>query len=102
MSQYEETTMVFKAFCDPQRLRILELLRTGEMCGCKLLEELPVSQSTLSHHMKILMEAKVIQPRKEGRWVYYSFDLQGSVKAMHLLEETLMLNDDYMTKCKCD
>ena len=53
-NRYTETAEIFKAFCDENRIRILEMLQTGEKCGCKLLEELNVTQPTLSHHMKIL------------------------------------------------
>ena len=60
-SEYIENAKVFKAFCDENRLRILELLRSGEKCACKLLEELHISQSTLSHHMKLLCDAGVVQ-----------------------------------------
>jgi ArsR family transcriptional regulator len=47
---------VFKAFCDETRLMALELLQGGEKCACVLLEEVNVGQSTLSHHMKILVD----------------------------------------------
>ena len=52
-SAYNDTVKVFKAFCDENRLRILEMLRTGEKCACKLLDDLQITQSTLSHHMKM-------------------------------------------------
>ncbi len=48
---------IFKAFCDENRIRIIKLLRSGEKCACKLLEEINVTQPTLSHHMKILCDA---------------------------------------------
>ena len=48
---------IFKAFCDENRIRIIKLLRSGEKCACKLLEEINVTQPTLSHHMKILCGA---------------------------------------------
>ena len=51
-----KTALIFKAFCDENRVRILNLLRGGEKCACRLLEELSISQPTLSHHMKILVE----------------------------------------------
>ena len=69
-SAYKDTACVFKAFCDENRLQILEMLRSGEKCACKLLEELQISQSTLSHHMKILCDAGIVQGRKEGKWVH--------------------------------
>ena len=43
---------IFKAFCDENRIRIIKLLRSGEKCACKLLEEINVTQPTLSHYMK--------------------------------------------------
>ena len=72
ISQYNETIRVFKAFCDENRLSILSLLRTGEKCACDLLEDLRITQPTLSHHMKILCDAGIVQGRKDGKWVYYS------------------------------
>ena len=55
---------VFKAFCDENRLMILEMLHSGEKCACILLEKLEISQPTLSHHTKILfmsqMQEKII------------------------------------------
>lgn len=68
---------VFKAFCDENRLRILEMHRTGEKCACKLLDDLHITQSTLSHHMKILCDAGIVQGRKDGKWVYYSISPEG-------------------------
>ena len=59
---------IFKAFCDENRIRIIKLLRSGEKCACKLLEEINVTQPTLSHHMKILCDAEIVVGRKEGKW----------------------------------
>ena len=58
--------IIFKAFCDENRIRIIKLLRSGEKCACKLLEEINVTQPTLSHHMKILCDAEIVVGRKEG------------------------------------
>ena len=58
--QFNQDAKVFKAFCDPNRLRILDILKSGEHCACKLLDILDVSQSTLSHHMKLLTDAKIV------------------------------------------
>ena len=76
---------VFKAFCDENRLAILQLLCTGEKCACRLLEALAIGQPTLSHHMKILCESGVVKARREGRWMYYSIDSAGGGKAAALL-----------------
>ena len=90
-SAYKETARVFKAFCDENRLQILEMLRSGEKCACKLLEELHISQSTLSHHMKILCDAGIVQGRKEGKWVHYSLNSAGIEPAKELLNEQVTL-----------
>lgn len=91
-TQYNETIRVFKAFCDENRLAILDLLRTGEKCACDLLEDLRISQPTLSHHMKILCDAGVVQGRKEGKWVYYSIDPVGAEKVRGILEQQLTVS----------
>lgn len=81
--------LIFKAFCDENRILILKLLRSGEKCACRLLEELNISQPTLSHHMKILCDAGIITGRKEGKWVHYSIDCHGAEVARSLLQGLL-------------
>jgi ArsR family transcriptional regulator len=83
---YEEQTKVFKAFCDEKRLRILELLRSGEKCACVLMEELEMPQSSLSYHMKILCESGIVDNRPEGKWMYYTISEKGSAEATALLQ----------------
>ena len=90
-SEYTEIAKVFKAFCDENRLQILEMLRSGEKCACKLLDELHIGQSTLSHHMRILCDSGVVQGRKEGKWVHYSIDPAGAARAQKLLEQQVAL-----------
>lgn len=85
-NNYAANAKVFKAFCDENRLRILELLQTGEKCACVLLEDLQISQSTLSHHMKILCESGVVTGRKEGKWTHYSVSPEGAQAAQCLLK----------------
>ena len=90
-SAYNETVKVFKAFCDENRLKILEQLRTGEKCACRLLEDLHITQPTLSHHMKILCDADIVQGHKDGKWVHYSLNPAGAERAKKLLEEQVTL-----------
>jgi ArsR family transcriptional regulator len=82
-----ENAKIFKAFCDETRLMVLSMLRSGEKCACELLGQVSVKQSTLSHHMKILVESGVVSARKEGKWMHYSISQEGSKKAIKLLEE---------------
>lgn len=65
---------ICKALSDKQRYKIICMLKDGEMCGCKLLEELHISQPTLSHHMKILNECHLINDNKVGKWHHYSLN----------------------------
>ena len=81
------TALVFKALCDENRIRILKLLCGGEKCACKLLQELNISQSTLSHHMKILCDSGIVTGRKEGTWMHYSISSEGAQAAKELLTE---------------
>lgn len=83
----KKTAIIYKAFCDENRIRILKLLRTGEKCGCRLLEELNVTQPTLSHHMKILCDSGIVIGRKEGKWTHYSISPEGSATAVEYLKE---------------
>lgn len=66
---------VFKALGDENRLRIVKrICCNGEVCACNLLEDLDVTQPTLSHHMKLLRECGLVEARKEGRWMYYTLN----------------------------
>ena len=82
-----KTALIFKALCDENRIRILKMLRNGEKCACKLLEELNVTQPTLSHHMKILCDSGIVTGRKEGKWMHYSISEDGAKAAADLLKE---------------
>lgn len=82
-----KTALIFKAFCDENRIRIIEMLRSGEKCACKLLEELNVTQPTLSHHMKILCDSGIVTGRKEGKWTHYSISPEGAEYARKCLKE---------------
>ena len=89
---YEENAKVFKAFCDEKRLRILELLRDGEKCACKLIESLDIGQSAISYHMKILVESGIVESRQEGKWTHYKISEKGSAYAGSLLKELTTAN----------
>ncbi len=69
-------TRQFRALADENRLRIIDLLRSGERCVCELTEALNVGQSLLSHHLKTLKDAGLVADRRDGRWAYYSLDAE--------------------------
>lgn len=69
-----EMAPVLNALADPARLRIVSMLAAaseGQACGCDLEEPLGLSQPTVSHHLKILREAGLIEGTRKGRWIYY-------------------------------
>ena len=84
---YRKTAIMFKAFCDEKRLQILSILQSGEKCACKLLDAMQITQPTLSHHMKILCDAGVVNGRKEGKWMYYSISEEGLDVIINILGE---------------
>src|SRR5271166_1096042 len=67
----DESIELFKAFAEPVRLRLLNLLADGEVCVCYLHEALELPQSTVSRHLAYLRKRGLVIGRKEGRWVHY-------------------------------
>ena len=82
----KKTATIFKAFCDENRIKILDMLSTGEKCAYRLLEEIDVTQPTLSHHMKILCDSGIVVGRKEGKWTHYSISQKGIDEAQKYLD----------------
>lgn len=67
----DEFVKVAKALSDPGRVRIFCALRGTELCVCQIVDLLGLATSTISKHMSILRQARLVESRKEGRWVYY-------------------------------
>ena len=74
---FREDVKKIKALTDENRLAIMLALQHGEKCGCDLLEELNITQPTLSHHMKILADSGLVDYYKEGKWMHYSISAKG-------------------------
>lgn len=82
---------VFKALGDPIRIRIVEMLAaSGEMCVCKVMEELDMTQPAVSHHLAALKHAGLVKPRKQGQWVYYSLSRPAVSEVAHAFIEGLL------------
>ena len=70
----ERIARVFKALGDPTRVRLLSLIAAsadGELCVCDLTDPVGLSQPTVSHHMKLLVEAGLVTREQRGKWAYY-------------------------------
>src|ERR1700721_1203214 len=74
MEQAEQVAPLLKALADPVRLRLMSLVASrpgGEACVCDLNDAFDLSQPTISHHLKVLHEAGLVDRDKRGVWVYY-------------------------------
>lgn len=93
-----EYIRVFRAFADANRVRVLELLCEGEQCACILLDDLRISQPTLSHHMKILCASGIVKSRRVGKWNYYSINKEGCEYAGRLLKSVVKGNMEHLLR----
>ena len=87
-----EVSELFKVFGDSTRARIICALKIGEMCVCDLAALLGMTQSAISHQLRLLKVARIVRSRKQGRVVYYALDDAhiGQIFAMafdHVMEE---------------
>ena len=84
---------IFQAMADPCRLKILSLLREGELCACEIMISVDRPQSSTSHHLTILKNAGLIKERKDGRWSRYRLS-EGAVIEMLNLVNILIESKD--------
>ena len=71
---FQEMSEIFKVFGDPTRIKILYALLIKELCVCDIAEVLGMSQSSISHQLRVLKGARLVKYRKDGKSVYYSLD----------------------------
>src|SRR5262250_1886651 len=71
VAEVRSMSRLFKALGDETRLRIVALLSHGELCVCHLEDALGISQPNASRHLAVLRNAGVVEPRRNGNWVYY-------------------------------
>ena len=74
-AEAQRLAVMFKALADPTRLRLLSHVTAQgcqDVCACDLTEELQITQPTVSHHMKKLVEAGLVSREQRGKWAHYS------------------------------
>ena len=91
--KYEVNAKIFKAFSDQNRLKIIKILSDGEKCACELLNYVKFTQPTLSHHMKVLIDCKLVTLRKEGIWNYYSLIQENNEEVIKFLKGIISQKD---------
>lgn len=97
----KEVVEMFKAIADENRLKILSILTHGRLCACDILENMDLSQPTVSHHLKILQQAGLITVEKKGRWNYYSIVDEKIADMKTVLEAMINKEVDIQVK-RCD
>lgn len=99
-----EFTAISKALADENRVRVLMLLRDGELCLCQIIEILGLAPSTVSKHMAILLQAGLVEARKEGRWHYYRLAGKGANpvarRALRWLKDSLASDKQVLQDAK--
>ncbi|MBC7958562.1 MAG: winged helix-turn-helix transcriptional regulator [Vallitaleaceae bacterium] len=84
---YAEYVPIFKAVSDETRLKIIDMLSCGAMCACDILVEFSISQSTLSYHMKTLMESGLVNGVREGTWMRYTLNTEKMNEVLSFIKE---------------
>lgn len=98
MDKYRNLALIFKALAEPTRLQILDILSCGTVCACEILDGMEISQSTLSHHMKVLTECGLVSGRKEGTWMHYTINRD----KISILQQGIEELTDPKEKCICE
>jgi ArsR family transcriptional regulator len=99
-SQAVELAAMFKALGDPVRLRLLSLIAShpgGQACVCEISSSFDVSQPTISHHLKLLRSAGLLDCERRGTWVYYwviPSALQQLSSVLHVEERSVQTNPE--------
>ena len=92
---YERMATVFKALSDETRLHIIDMLSCSELCEADILASFNLSQSTLSYHMKILIDAGVVNSQRNGLWTRYSINEEAFGRILEIIPQL------YKTKDEC-
>jgi len=92
----EKMALLFKAMSDENRLKILSLLLSGERCGCTLIDQLPISQPTLSYHLKWLNKVGLTKSYKEGTWNKHEVDKE---MLNRVIDYLIQLRDTEESQC---
>lgn len=84
----EDMAQYFKVFSDPVRLDVIKLLIKGEACSCTMVDQLPISQPTLSYHLKQIAQAGLATSHRDGNWIKYKIN-QDKLNEMMAFLQTL-------------
>jgi ArsR family transcriptional regulator len=86
----------FKVLSEENRAHIVELLLKGETCGCTLIEKLPISQPTLSYHLKTITDSGLAIAKRDGNWIKHYIDRD---KINEMIDFLIDLRDTEINQC---
>lgn len=94
---YEQMALLYKVMADKNRLEIIDILSCGPLCACDILEHFNVSQPTLSHHMKQLKSANIVESWKDGTKVMYRLNDETARYIKSMINQLFTENE----RCPC-
>jgi len=97
-NSHAEYVPAFKALSDETRLKIIDMLSCGELCACEILEAFSITQSTLSYHMKTLVESGLVIGVRDGAWMRYTLNKEKTNAAISFLTEITSEKEDCICK----
>lgn len=97
-----ELLAITKALADENRLRAIGLLRDRELCLCQIVEVLGLASSSVSRHMAILQQARLVESRKQGRWAYFRLAEDEAPRPVHEVLEIILASLSSDKQAKAD
>lgn len=94
------TAQLCRALADETRIKVIELLASGEQCVCDIQASLGISQSLLSFHLRVLRDAQIVSDRRSGRWAFYSLRHEG-LQALEDLVELMRSRAERASSAAC-
>lgn len=94
------TAQLCRALADETRIKVIELLASGEQCVCDIQASLGISQSLLSFHLRVLRDAQIVSDRRSGRWAFYSLRHEG-LQALDDLVELMRSRAERASSAAC-
>jgi ArsR family transcriptional regulator, arsenate/arsenite/antimonite-responsive transcriptional repressor len=85
MKSYSDFVPILKALADENRLKILDMLSSGGLCACKILEKFDFSQPALSQHMKVLCRSGLVSGVRDGAWMHYTINKEKYAQLMRFI-----------------
>lgn len=91
---------IFKALSDETRIKVLKLLRNGELCVCDIVAAVDMVQPKVSFHLGVLKGAGLVKDRKNGKWIYYSIDDSDMFKRSLLFSVIEKIPEEAVSECR--